>query len=229
MSSVLRHEAAGTVSREYLVPMYSQQDVAGIVGAPSSTIHRWAEGYRDRGVWRDPLIALSQPGRGFTVPFIGLAQAFVLWSFRRAGVPMQRIRPAVDALERALGLEYVLASDRLVTDGAEVLLRAEPESEDDRLIVVRSGQAVFNDIVRQYLREISFERGYASSFGLPRFDRVRVSVDPLVNGGRPTVAERGIAVDDILSRLRAGETAVSVAADFELDETAVRSLLFQAA
>lgn len=209
--------------------MYSQMDVARIVGAPTSTVHRWAEGYSDRGLRKPPLIALTKPGRGYTVPFVGLAQAFVLWSFRRAGVPMQRIRPAVEALEQGIGLEYALASDRLVTDGAEVLWRAEPGAADTRMIVVRSGQAVFNEVVGEYLKQIRFSDGYASSFGLPRFDRLPVTVDPLVNGGRPTIVDRGIAVDDVLGRLRAGETTGSIADDFDLDEADVRSLLFQAA
>lgn len=34
---------------------------------------------------------------------------------------MQRVRPAVDALARELGLEHALAGRRLYTDGAEVL------------------------------------------------------------------------------------------------------------
>jgi hypothetical protein len=34
---------------------------------------------------------------------------------------MQRIRPAINALHRELGLEYALASQRLFTDRAEIL------------------------------------------------------------------------------------------------------------
>ena len=122
-----------------------------------------------------------------------------------------------------------MASDRLVTDGAEILLAAEPGAEDDRLIVVRNGQPVFNEVVKEYLRQIRFSDGYASSLGLPRFDRLPVAVDPLINGGRPTLVERGIAVEDVLGRLQAGETAESVADDFELDEADLRTLLFQTA
>jgi hypothetical protein len=56
------------------------------------------------------------------MPFIGLAEAYALAAFRHAGVPMQRIRPAIDVLARELGVEYALASRRLYTDGAEVHL-----------------------------------------------------------------------------------------------------------
>ena len=215
-----------SLSREFLSPIYSQQDIARIVGAPQSTIQRWTE---IGGPVASPLIATARPGQGLTVPFVGLTQAFVLWSFRQAGVPMQRIRPAVEALERELGLQYVLASNRLVTDGAEVLLRAEPGAEDDRLIVARNGQAVFNPVVDQYLRQIKFSDGYAASLELPRFERAPVSVDPFINGGRPTVRDYGVALADVIGRLRAGESAASVADDYDMAEDQVRSLLFQAA
>lgn len=213
----------------YLAPMYSQQDVAGILGMPTSTVHRWAEGYDDRGTWKPPLITLSRPGRGPTVPFIGLAEAFVLSSFRRAGLSMQRIRPAVEELRRGLGIEYVLASDRLVTDGAEILLKAEPAAADQRLVVVRNGQAVFNEVVKDYLRSIEFDGVYASALELPRFERVRVRVDPRINAGRPTVAKQGVAVDDVLNRLRAGEEIALVADDYGLPQEEVLSLSRQAA
>ena len=42
--------------------------------------------------------ALPARGREATLPFIGFAEAYVLSAFRHAGVPMQRIRPAVDYL-----------------------------------------------------------------------------------------------------------------------------------
>jgi hypothetical protein len=67
------------------------------------------------------------------MPFIGLAEAYALAAFRKAGVPMQRIRPSVDVLARELGLEHALASRRLYTDGAEVLYDcAQQESRSTR-------------------------------------------------------------------------------------------------
>ena len=68
--------------------------------------------------------------RGPTIPFVGLTEAYVLASFRQAGVPMQRIRPAVRRLEEEMGLAQALASERLRTDGAEVLWDYGQRSDD---------------------------------------------------------------------------------------------------
>lgn len=62
-----------------------------------------------------PVVTAVRPERPGdpAVPFIGLAEAYALAAFRHAGVPMQRIRPAIDTLARELGLEHALASRRL--------------------------------------------------------------------------------------------------------------------
>ena len=201
--------------------MYSQNDVAQIVRAAPSTIHRWATG--DGGIQRNSLITLERAGRGYTVPFIGLAEAFVLNAFRKAGLPMQRIRPAVQVLKKEIGL-HALANHRLLTDGSEILYGSGDEN-DRRLIVVRNGQAVFNQVVSDYLQSIDFsDAGYARALRLPQYPALDVRVDPRINGGRPTLAERGIAIDDILGRIRAGEEPSDVAHDYELDHDDVMVL-----
>lgn len=137
---------------------------------------------------------------------------------------MQRIRPAVEVLSREIGLEHALANNQLVTDGAEILYdRRDPD--DQRLIVVRNGNAVFNEIVSDYLRHIDFGAfGYAQALRLPQYVGLTVHVDPRLNGGRPTLAERGIAVEDVLGRLRAGEAVESVADDYGVTHEDVLNL-----
>lgn len=108
-----------------------------------------------------PVITAVRPRHpnGLAVPFIGLAEAYALAAFRSAGVPMQRIRPAIDALARELGLAHALASRQLYTDGAEVLYDyaqhagGTPEGESAReLVVVRNNQRVFTEVVELYLK-----------------------------------------------------------------------------
>jgi uncharacterized protein (DUF433 family) len=173
--------------------------------------------------------------RGPTIPFIGLTEAYVLASFREAGVPMQRIRPAIYRLEEEMGLTQALASERLRTDGAEVLYDYGQHTDDPAekdavgdLVVVRNGQRVFRPIVRDYLRRVTYRDGWARIINVGR-GKIDVTVDPWINGGQPTLARRGIAVADVLSRIRAGEPSKAVAADYGLRISEVTALLELAA
>jgi uncharacterized protein (DUF433 family) len=212
-------------------PIYSLSEAAQIVRAPSSSFSRWAHGHRfqqrRRGEWgwSGPILTGVRDGRGYTVSFNALAEAYIVESFRRAGLPMARIRPAIDVLRKEIGFDNALLSERLKTDGAEILI----ENGDQELVVVRNRQGVFRDVVDRYLQTISYRDGYVESVRLPAYERAAVVVDPLRNSGRPTVARIGVAVDDVVSRVRAGEAMADVAEDFGLHDDEMYSLLLQAA
>ncbi|MBV9030221.1 MAG: hypothetical protein JO364_07900 [Pseudonocardiales bacterium] len=130
---------------------------------------------------------------GASIPFIGLAEAYALAAIRRAGVPLQRVRPALDRLRAELGIEHVLASRRLFTDGAEVLYDyAEDHSDTSEarsareLVVVRNDQQVFTETVESYLRRIEArDDQWAQLIHLPKYRHIDVVVDP-DRGVRPT-------------------------------------------
>ena len=110
------------ITELYRVPLYSQGEAAGMLGLPQSTFNHWASGYDTVSGRRMPaFITIERPGRGYTVPFVGLAEAWIVRAFTKAGVPVSRIRPALEELRTQIGVEHALASDRLKTDGAEIL------------------------------------------------------------------------------------------------------------
>jgi hypothetical protein len=101
--------------------LYGIGEAAGYLAVPPSTLTTWAYGYERRragarNATAPPIVTAVRPERPGdpAVPFIGLAEAYALAAFRHAGVPMQRIRPAIDVLGRELGLEHALA--RSLTD-----------------------------------------------------------------------------------------------------------------
>jgi uncharacterized protein (DUF433 family) len=220
--------------------LYGIGEAAGYLALPPPTLTTWAYGYdRRRAGGRSaaakPIVTAVRPERPgeAAVPFIGLVEAYALAAFRHAGVPMQRIRPAVDALSRELGLEYALASRRLYTDGAEVLYDYArhagdtPEGESAReLVVVRNNQRVFAEVVDLYLQRIDFAAdGYAQLIRLPQYRLADVTVDPDHSFGRPRFAVGGAAVDDVIDLFRAGEPVDVVAEEFGLSRHEVEDAI----
>lgn len=135
---------------------------------------------------------------------------------------MQRIRPALIELQRELGLEHALASHKLYTDGAELLYdyaESRPNSPDGRLarelVVVRSRQHVFAEVVDAYLRRIEYgDDGYASLIHVPAYDEAEVVVDPARAFGAQIFERGGSRVDDVLDRFWAGESLEELSVEF---------------
>lgn len=220
--------------------LYGIGEAAGYLSVPPSTLTAWAYGYERRrpGVRAfraKPVITAVHPRcpGDPAMPFIGLAEAYALAAFRSAGVPMQRIRPAIDALSRQLGLEHALASKQLYTEGAEVLhdyARSAVDIAGDELtrelVVVRNNQRVFSEVVDLYLRRVDFAAdGYAQLIRLPQYRVAEVTVDPDHAFGRPRFTRGGATVDDVLDLFRSGEPVDAVAEEFGLSRDEVEDAI----
>jgi hypothetical protein len=87
----------------FSVPLYSVTEAARHLDVPISTFRTWAHGYLHHSKGRRPVtgeaIVTTLPrDAGVSVPFVGLAEAHALAAIRGVGLPLQRIRPALDLL-----------------------------------------------------------------------------------------------------------------------------------
>lgn len=223
----------------FTTPLYTVAEAARIVDVPASTLATWAKGYvrmfQDRSdvigapvITFIPSVVTGEP----TVPFVGLAEALVLAAVRRSGVPMQRVRPALAALEREIGLAHALASRTLYTDGAELLYdlggRSDASAEDvvRELVVVRNGQRVFAEAIESYLKRIEYaDDGYARLIHVPTYLHASVVADPTRAFGAPIFERGGARIDDVLQRFWAGESLDEVAAEFRVPTDELEDVL----
>lgn len=204
----------------FTVPLYTTPEAARFVGVPPSTFSNWARGYLntfpDRPpVSGDPIVtSLDGSGRHPAIPFVGLAEGMVVAAFRKAGVSLQHIRRAVEALRREMGVEHALASKRLFTDGASVLFDYARTSGDEQLTHVVTQQRVFAPVVADYLRLVTWGHdGWPTRLVSPATATEVVAVDPTRSFGQPIFLRGGVRVEDVLDRIRADERPSEVAAD----------------
>src|SRR3954452_14720553 len=178
-----------TNDKRFTLPLFTPTEAAIHLGVKPSTLFRWVRGEDDV----PPLLTTGDrtSPRAASVPFIGLAEGHVLAAFRKARIPLQRIRPALRALEQEQGVAYALASRRLFTDGAEILWEvSEPGSDVRELMVVRNRQHVFTGVVEQYLKCITWGRdNYPARLRFPAYGDANVVVDPSHAFGQPIFEE----------------------------------------
>jgi uncharacterized protein (DUF433 family) len=198
---------------------------------PQQTFHRWARGYR-RG---EPLLhVIEREKTRLPVTFIALAEGHVLEALRDAGVRPRRIRPALQRLQQEFGRDYVLVAPELATDGIDVLWDFARSKEGEGLIAGDTGQHIMRDIVQDYMSYIAWDKsGVPNELELRHWLPSKVVVDVRRSFGQPIFAGTGTRVADVAGMMKAGEDAGTVAEEFGLDisdvRTAARILLGRAA
>jgi uncharacterized protein (DUF433 family) len=213
-------------------PLYTVSEASSYLGVPRSTLDTWVHGYtrrpEGRRVVRGSALLTSVPGGRLTIPFVGLAEGMVLAAFRETGLPLQRIRPALERLEAEVGLEHALASRDLYTDGAELLFdyaRVQGDKQLGLLTVVRSDQRVFHDVIDRYLRRIEYDAGWAAQVTLPITEEPLLVADPKRAFGQPIFIHGGARLADVTGRIEAGENERVVAEDYGVPLEDVRAAL----
>lgn len=93
-------------------PTYGLAQIDSLLGLQAGTARRWIDGYRRGGKLYDPVVREHSTGEEIATwgEFI---ETRLLAEYRDAGVPMIRMRPAVEALREELKVPYPLASARM--------------------------------------------------------------------------------------------------------------------
>ena len=181
---------------------------------------------------REPIVtAIDVVRHGeWRIPFVGLAEAYVLSFLRKRGISMQRIRRAVDALKKENSIDHALASKRLFTDKFDLFYEYEEENKDRadlKLVRPYDGQTVIVSVIEDLLELITYaddEDKYARRLRIDRYGEVNVVVDPEMSFGMPIFADIGVRLCDVLGRVEAGEDLSAVARDYDISEAKVRTV-----
>ena len=207
------------------------------MGMSSSTLRTWSHGYKKTfegrpEVTQGPVITslngASSDSR--SIPFVGLVEATVVQAFRRTGLPMQRIRRALEVLAQQGELEHALASQQMHSDGANVLYSYADRHKDQQLrlltlTVVPTGQRVFHEVIDEYLKRITFGDEWATELILPVTKRPLLRVMPSIAAGDALFVHGGAPLSAVQSRAAAGEPLKSIAADYETPVEDIREAL----
>jgi uncharacterized protein (DUF433 family) len=208
-------------------PVYGLGQIDRILGLRGGTAKRWIDGYRRGGRDYPPVIREASTGREIAT-WGEFVETRLLAEYRDAGVPLIRMRPAIEVLREELDTPYPLASARTWLDvqGRE-LVRSVQEKvglEDElSLVVVRSGQKIlWSKPADEFRRSLEWTGEDASAeprLLRPVYDIQQVVIDPLRGFGEPVV--RGVRTEVIAELVRAGDPPDMIAELYELPRSTV--------
>jgi uncharacterized protein (DUF433 family) len=206
-------------------PVYGVAEAAGLLGLRADRARAWLDGYERAGVQYLPVIRELHTG-GDLVTWGEFVELGYLREYRRKGVPLQRLRPVIEALRREFQTPYPLATARPYIYDRELVLEVQ---ERDGLpspiaIVIRSGQEILlADEAKQFLKKVEFDPGEQGAIRRlrPAGSASPVVIDPMVRFGRPSVS--GVATERLWELADAGETIDEIAEGYDLPEDEVRA------
>jgi uncharacterized protein (DUF433 family) len=215
-------------------PVYGLSQVDVLLGLHPGTARRWIDGYSRAGRNYPPVVREISTGDE-AVTWGEFVETRLLAQYRDAGVPLIRMRPAIDVLREQLQTTYPLASARtwLDTDGRELVWKVQDRVGLERplaLVVVRTGQAVldWSPPAEAFRRSIEWTstgdgNGIQPRLVHPDLDLDLVEIDPLRGFGEPVV--RNVRTEIIVELFRAGESPEGISEAYELGRESVLQAL----
>jgi uncharacterized protein (DUF433 family) len=203
--------------------VYGTAEAAGILGLRPDRVRAWLDGSERQGKRYPPVIRREHTGDDI-VTWGEFVELGYLREYRRKGVPLQRLRPIIDALRHEFATPYPLATAKPYIHGKELVLSLQ---EDNSLpsaiaIVVRSGQTfALAEEAHRFFKKVEFPDGGDAHRLRPAGLASPVVIDPLVRFGRPTV--RGVATERLWELHDAGETVEAIAAGYDMAEHLVQA------
>jgi uncharacterized protein (DUF433 family) len=201
--------------KSYEVANYSPVEAALYLRLKLQDVRRWV----GEGVVRSP---------GTGISFLNILELHILKGLRRQfGLPLQRIRRALEEYSETEYSDHPFLDPRLETDGIHLFLH----EGDEYLNLNRPRQRGIPQILSTYLQRI--DRLSNSEFQFFPFivgedaqEPRTIQMSPNIAFGRPVLAKTGIATDVIAGRFRARDSIADLAEEYgvspALIEDAVR-------
>jgi uncharacterized protein (DUF433 family) len=208
-------------------PVYGLVQVDRLLALHPGTARRWVEGYERRGKTYPPVVRIEPTGSD-VVTWGEFVEARLLSEYRDKGVPMVRMRPAIELLREQFNTKYPLATAHPYVGGKELLLQVQEKVGLEsalRLIVIRSNQLVFTPPVEHFLASVEWSeptKGVVLRLH-PLTGNPVVVVDPLRQFGEPVV--RSVQTEVIAEQFDAGASIEAIASLYELDRREVEAAL----
>ena len=202
-------------------PSYRIAEAAVYLCIPTATLRSWTRGqpYRlqDGRVRRFLPIIQLPAGDPPRLSFMNLLESHVVNALRRKGLPFQKVRRALEYLNKHFPSPHPLLDRDFLTDGWSILI----DHMRTLVNITSDGQIEMKEIVAAHLQRIA-----RNTQGLPvRFypftrrghadDPRSVVIDPRLSFGRPVMVGTGVPVEEIVGRHKAGESIRALAEDYD--------------
>ena len=196
--------------------LYTVGEAARLLRVNPRTLMNWLDGYERRGTRYAPVVRTESTGSDL-LTWAEFVESALLAEYRRnREVPLQHIRPVVEALRKQYGVPYPLAHFRPYVADRELIVEvqeAERVPRSVQLVVARKEQLVLNAPAETFFEKVEWHDDVAR-YLYPAGKRSSVRIDPGHNFGLPEV--RGFRTEVLFELFEAGDSIEMIADGYNL-------------
>lgn len=203
-------------------PTYSLTEAARLLRVPTSTMRFWLEGAR-RGEQVYPPVLRPEATGSSTLTWGEFVEAAYLREYRE-DIPVQGLRPLIEALREEFG-RYPLATAHPMTTDKQLVRNLQDQLglPEELWMVVGVGQLVLGSSAETYFKKVEFDPETSLAMRYRVMDaETPVVVDPRVAFGVPTI--KNTRAESIAELVLAGEpisAVVQIYAGYGINESDV--------
>ena len=208
--------------------IYSMSQADRLLDISSGTARRWVNGYERQGKYYDPLVRVS-PTDSQMLTWGEFVEARLISEYRKQGVTVFRMRPAIMELRKRLGSKYPLAMAKtfLSAENCELVMEVQQETglEPALRFVVSTGQGIFPSIeVHRFRQFADYSEGNDPAVRRLHLEN-NIVLDPKYASGEPTVIGRRLRVSAIAEAMAAGMDLDTVAKTWGIGKDVAKEAL----
>jgi uncharacterized protein (DUF433 family) len=206
--------------------LYTVPEASRLTRISTGKVRRWIKGYDFRtsgsirhsdAVWQGEIKPLDNK---ISLSFRDLLELRFVDAFIRAGVSWRTMRRAHTKAQDELETTHPFCSNRIATDGKNILMRQAKEDSDEALINLLTDQKEFPRIVETFLKELEFSGNDIIWWPLGR--QRQIVLDPKRNLGQPTLTKSGVPAATLARSAKANSSQEIVARWYEVHPDEVR-------
>ena len=207
-------------------PMYTFGEAARLAKVSPTTVKNWFHGYTARDASEIPPLFPDGAAQDSMISFLQLIETVVASQLRKLdNVRYRNVHSAYRYAREYMKVEFPFAHLNLEALGGHIIARREDEDIGESLQALDSpAQWSLPGLILETIRQIEYEGDLAAKW-FPQGKEYPIVIDPRVSSGIPTVAGRGVTVQTIRKRWKAGHKINFIAQDLELETDVVETVL----
>jgi DNA-binding transcriptional MerR regulator len=185
--------------------IYTVKEAARYTSISAYNIRSWLFGYRalgtkHPGLWTPQLSALNKR----LLSFNDLLEVRLVQAFHQHGVSLPAIRSVTRQASEMFNRQYPLSCRQFTAHGRRFCARALDETGDEALLDMVKRQWVYEQVIKPSLyAPIDYSSEGTAQRWYPLQRSKIIVLDPMVNLGKPVVAQCGVATSAIYDAFQA--------------------------